>query len=402
MTHTLYLCYFGLREPLVQTQVLPYLREIAKGQIKVSLLTFEPDLRERWSNQKMSDAKQRLAFDNIAWSCLPYHKRPTLPATLFDIINGARFAVRLVRHEKVDVLHARTHVPLMMALIVKALTNCKIIFDIRGLIAEEYADAGVWREGSLPFRLIKRVERLGLKKAEQIVVLTDRMKNYLVANKLKAANEIEVVPCCVDFSRIERFGGEKLDKAERFELIYAGSVSGLYLLEEMGRFFLELKRRVPNAFFRVLTVSSPVNVNEVFGRLGIANEDFAVQAASPTEVLTLVKCAHLAISFRKSTFSQIAASPTKIPEYLAAGVPVIANAGIGDMDTLLEKANVGTILQNFNSSSLANAVDSALKLLEDESLAERCVETARTNFDLITVGGKNYLNVYKQIAQNFR
>jgi hypothetical protein len=28
MTRTLYICYFGVREPLVQTQVLPYLREI--------------------------------------------------------------------------------------------------------------------------------------------------------------------------------------------------------------------------------------------------------------------------------------------------------------------------------------------------------------------------------------
>ena len=39
-TRTLYLCYFGLREPLVQTQVLPYLRELVAGGVRVSLLTF--------------------------------------------------------------------------------------------------------------------------------------------------------------------------------------------------------------------------------------------------------------------------------------------------------------------------------------------------------------------------
>jgi len=33
MAKTLYICYFGLREPLVQTQVLPYLREIGKGGV---------------------------------------------------------------------------------------------------------------------------------------------------------------------------------------------------------------------------------------------------------------------------------------------------------------------------------------------------------------------------------
>ncbi len=71
MTHTLYLCYFGLREPLVQTQVLPYLREIAKGNIRVSLLTFEPDLRKRWSDREVSETKQKLAVDNIEWLSLP-------------------------------------------------------------------------------------------------------------------------------------------------------------------------------------------------------------------------------------------------------------------------------------------------------------------------------------------
>ena len=35
---TLYICYFGLREPLVQTQVLPYLRELVRDGVGVYLL----------------------------------------------------------------------------------------------------------------------------------------------------------------------------------------------------------------------------------------------------------------------------------------------------------------------------------------------------------------------------
>jgi hypothetical protein len=35
---TLYLCYFGLREPLVQTQVRPYLRELARDGVEVYIL----------------------------------------------------------------------------------------------------------------------------------------------------------------------------------------------------------------------------------------------------------------------------------------------------------------------------------------------------------------------------
>ena len=53
--HTLYICYFGLRQPLVQTQVIPYLQEIAKGGIRVSLLTFEPDFGATWTADQIGE-----------------------------------------------------------------------------------------------------------------------------------------------------------------------------------------------------------------------------------------------------------------------------------------------------------------------------------------------------------
>ena len=94
---TLYLCYFGLREPLVQTQVLPYLRKISSGGIEVSLLTFEPSQRRMWPPEDMQQWRVRLRADGIRWFSLPYHKRPSLPATLYDIAAGGWMASRVVR-----------------------------------------------------------------------------------------------------------------------------------------------------------------------------------------------------------------------------------------------------------------------------------------------------------------
>ncbi|MCC7308873.1 MAG: glycosyltransferase, partial [Acidobacteria bacterium] len=115
MPKTLYICYFGLREPLVQTQVLPYLREIGKGGVKVSLLTFEPDMRAKWTAEQIAQMKAELAEEGIAWHCLGYHKAPSVPATAFDIVNGTRYVRKLLNREKFDVLHARVHIPGVMA-----------------------------------------------------------------------------------------------------------------------------------------------------------------------------------------------------------------------------------------------------------------------------------------------
>src|SRR5947209_6932427 len=250
---TLYLCYFGLREPLVRTQVLPYLRELSASGVEVSLLTFEPELKRSWTLAALAEERAGLAGEGVRWFCLPYHKRPSLPATAFDVLAGAWFAARLARRERIDVLHARSHVPMAMALLARSLARCRTVFDVRGLLAEEYEDAGLWRAGSLPFRAIKRLERTGLRRADRVVVLTRRMREWLGEQGLAEASKVEVIPCCVDFSRYE--GVEDKEKSERFEVVYAGSVVGLYLLEEMARFFLAVRALSPGAFFRVLTTS---------------------------------------------------------------------------------------------------------------------------------------------------
>lgn len=398
-SHTLYLCYFGLREPLVQTQVLPYLREIKKiDDLKVSLLTFEPDFKEKWTAEQIEAEKKKLAEENISWYCLPYHKRPSVPATLYDVMNGVRFVVILSRKEKIDIFHARAHIPLLMALIATKSIKSQIIFDIRGLMAEEYADAGIWQENSKTFRFIKRIERKGIEKAAQIVVLTNRMRDYLIENKLKKIGNVEVIPCCVDFSRVDR-KGEIIEKNKRFELIYAGSVTGLYLLREMGSFFLELKKHKPNAFFRILTASPMPIVQETFNKLGISENDYAVAKVSPDEVPKYLKQAHLGISFRKPTFSQIAASPTKIPEYLANGLPVISNSGVGDIDILIESEQVGVIVQKFSKEDYQTTLEKIADLFQDENLSNHCYQVAYKHFSLEKIGGMKYRRLYRKLLE---
>jgi glycosyltransferase involved in cell wall biosynthesis len=392
---TLYLCYFGLREPLVQTQVLPYLRELAAGGVGVSLLTFEPRLRRSWTPDEIERERARLAADGIRWHRLAYHKRPSVPATAFDILAGAWKAARIARRDGVQVLHARSHVPVAMALLARAFARCRTIFDVRGLLADEYADAGVWRVGSLPFRAVKRLERVGLRRVDRVVVLTRRMREWLASEGLSDAGKIEVIPCCVDFSRYGE-GGEG-EKSARFEVVYAGSVTGLYMLEEMARFFLAVRARVPGAFFRVLTASPAGAAAARLRGFGLSDEDFSVGAARADEVPAVLRRARLGVSFRKPTFSQIAASPTKIPEYLAAGLPVVSNAGIGDTDELLERERVGVLVRDFGPEALARAAEEALKLAGEPGVAGRCAAVAREHFDLATVGGPRYRNVYRQL-----
>ena len=85
MSKTLYICYFGVRETLVQTQVIPYLMEIGKDEIEITLLTFEPDFKQKWTPEEIAKEKAILAEKGIIWHALGYHKRPSVPATAYDV-----------------------------------------------------------------------------------------------------------------------------------------------------------------------------------------------------------------------------------------------------------------------------------------------------------------------------
>lgn len=398
---TLYICYFGLDEPLVQTQVLPYLRELVRGGLEVYLLTFEPDFKKRWPEARLRAEREQLAMEGIHWTALSYHKRPTMPATLFDVIAGVARARKLIKRHDIDIIHARSHVPGLMAVLLRRLTGRRVIFDLRGLMAEEYQDAGLWTAGSLPFRVTKKIERAVLNRADQVITLTSRAAEWLAGQGV-ARERIHVVPCCVDTSRFNNVGDvepEYLKLRDRFTVVYAGSVTGLYLLREMIGFIRALRERRADAHFLVLTAGDHDLVRSVAMEEGLPEDALTVMRVPPEKIARYIALARAGLSLRKPTFSQLAASPTKVPEYLAAGIPAVVNARIGDTDEIIRSNRAGVILEDIGDASLRKAADELLELLEEEeSLRDRCLMTARRHFSLEEVGGPRYREVYRALG----
>lgn len=410
--HTLYLCYFGLREPLVQTQVLPYLREIQKGGAKISILTFETNPNENWTQEQIENERKKLADENISWHFLTYHKRPSVPATVFDVFNGARLAIKLSRQEKIDVFHARAHIAALMGAFAKKIGGGKLLFDIRGFIPEEYTDAGIWKENGAIYKTVKRAEKYLLDKSDGFVVLTEKARQLLFPDSAvtgfdRRGRPVEVIPCCMDRSRFQiadnldrEIVRSELNLTDRRVFIYVGSFGGWYLTDEMVRFLALAHRRDPNAFTIILTQRDTDKVSHLLVEAGIAEKDFLVRSVAPEEVPKYLKAADAAISFIKACYSKQASSPTKIAEYLASGLPVISNPGVGDLDGLIEGEKVGIILNGFDEADYLDALEKVEILMQDISLPEHCRRTAYQQFDLETVAGEKYRRIYHRLFDN--
>ena len=104
---SLYICYFPITEPLVQTQVVAYLQGLAAHGHTVHLLTYETEAMT--ASQKRTWLK-KLKEQGIVWHSLRYHKRPTLPATIYDVLSGVLLGMRIIRRYHLNAVHARAHV----------------------------------------------------------------------------------------------------------------------------------------------------------------------------------------------------------------------------------------------------------------------------------------------------
>ena len=411
--HTLYLCYFGLREPLVQTQVLPYLREINKlPDLRVSLATFEPDFEEKWNAEQIETERSKLAAENITWHVLPYHKSPSVPATLYDIFCGAKLARKLIKTENVNILHARVHLPAMMGALARRGIGRKVkmIFDIRGFMPEEYTDAGTWKRGGILYKTLKRVENNLMKSSDAFVVLTEAAREILFPESKesgydKLGRPIEVIPCCISRAR---FAAEDMPRDEiRRELnltgkkviVHTGSLGGLYLTEEIVDLLDVYRRENANAFALILTQSSPDLIVPRLKEKGFGDGDFLVTRVSPAEVPKYLKASDIAVSFVKAGYATASRSPTKIPEYLACGLPVISNHGVGDVDEQITTEKVGAIVETLSSEGYKKALESVRELEQNEDLADNCRKTAWKRFDLESVGGERYRRLYRKLIE---
>jgi glycosyltransferase involved in cell wall biosynthesis len=391
---TLYICYFGLREPLVQTQVLPYLRGLAADGVVVHLLTFE-SAHPAWADRYADAERARLAGDGIRCFSRRYHKSPSIPATLFDIAVGAWSARRIARRHRVDVLHARSHIPLAMMLVARAWTSRRMVFDLRGLLADEYVAAGRWRQSSFTYRIVKRLERIGLRRADQIIVLSRRAEGWLIAQGVPQ-ERIACVPCCVDSERFSD-GSSYERPRDPLQLIYLGSVTGMYRLDLAARFVAAVRSRGRPAVLKVLSEASASEISRALEQAGMQRSEYSVERVTPAETARALRGSAAGLCFLHTSAADIARSPAKIGEYLAAGLPVVTTAGIGDLDDLFDREHVGVSLRSPSAADLDMAAASLLALIERPDIERRCRDAARRHFELATVGIPGYRNVYRRL-----
>ncbi|HUG54126.1 MAG TPA: glycosyltransferase [Vicinamibacteria bacterium] len=377
----LYLTYNGLTEPLGRRQVLPYVVGLSRRGWRFRVISFEKP--QTADDEARRQVEAELAEVGATWAPRRYHKRPTLPATAFDVAAGTAAALR---GGQVDLIHARSTVPALMASAAARAMGVPWIFDVRGLVAEEYADGGHWPRGGALFRLTSGVEGRLLRGASGLVFLTERIRDELETSGAWPEKPVEVIPCAVDLPAFRAPAEARarvraaLGLGPGPVLVYSGSLGSWYRMREMLDFFARAHARIPGLSFLILTPDEG-RAREMVEGHPLAPHIHA-RRVRPEQVPEYLSAADAGLCFLGDHHSKAASSPTKYGEYLAAGLAVVTNPWTGDA-ARLEGEPAWILVNEFSPEAYAAAAEQLERTLaEPDRLRQAARSLAERQFSL--------------------
>ena len=397
MAKVLYISYDGVLEPLGQSQVLNYLK-ILSSEHDIYLLTFE-------KKTDLTSNNYQLVFDEckehgIEWVHLDYHK--SLLGTYVDIIKGLLISTYICFKKKVNIIHARSYLPSLIAFLLKKTIHTKFIFDMRGLWADEKVDSGVWDKSGFLYKIVKSLEKVFLLNADKTISLTESGKKEILSFDYLRNKDINlsVIRTCTDLDLFKtNVLSEKKDGffKNKFVLGYVGSVSLWYDFPRAILFFKYLLEIKENSVFYIINKGEHAEIKEMLNNHSLSEDSYIIESKTHSNVPLAMQRMDAGIFFLESYYSKVASAPTKLGEFLAMGLPCVTNKNIGDVDLILEGTPGGLVLNNFDTKTLEDSVKKLIELTENEHIADSCRKIAKTYFSL-KEGATIYSKFYKDLC----
>jgi len=343
----LYLTYDGLTDPLGQSQILPYLlglRERLGDELHLDIISFEK--KERYERQGKA-LQEFLSAKGIGWHPQRFHRRPPILAKAYDQWLFKQVTWRKARALSPMAYHARSYVAGWIAHQISQRTGRPWIFDMRGFWADERRDNGLWPASNPFYRRLYQIwkarERVMLQSAPEIIVLTEAAKSTLETWGV-GSDRITVIPCAANFDSFSLPPSERLKARQTIRkalnippegivFVYSGSMGSHYAPEDAAEIITAAYQLRKDVYFLILTPHDTSSLQAILKNRGFPPSQYRAIFAPHSEVPLYLAAADIGIATVKPAFSKVAMSPTKLAEYLAADLPVIATA-IGDVEKL--------------------------------------------------------------------
>ncbi len=384
---TLCVTPFGVLEPLGQSQVLPYIFALSRRGFPYVLLSMERD-RDFADTGAVQRLEGELQAHGIPWLRLPYHSGGIVPV-LQNCWALFWSGWRLIRQERIRLVHARSYVPASIAWALRLLTRVPYVFDMQGYWIDESAAEGRWFVRRSVYRIAKWIERRLVADAAAVTTLTDLQADDVRTGKLgnRAGKSAMTIPTCADYDTFAEPGSSAVPPEVRARLEgklvlgLVGSINASYRMERSLRLFQQVLARRPEAHLLCLTRQIET-MAQLLSHSGLPRDSYTVRTAAHPEMPGWLSVMDWGLLLMNEGIAKRGSMPTKLAEFFAAGVrPVMAGCNPEARDWV-RRAGSGIVLESVSDAALEEAAARIVTARGEADALERARDATRPHFGL--------------------
>ena len=385
MKKILFISYDGLLDPLGRSQILPYLIGLSKKGLVFSVLSFE----KKHSFEDIEKLNNLLQIYKISWYRLKFKKGRF--QGMRRILNGAIYVRYICKKKEIEIVHLRSILPAIIFAF--AFINKKFIYDIRSF-AGQWVDTKAIRKNSILEKAFLSFEKYLIKNAKGLVVLDSSGEKCLM-DFYNTNNVYKVIPTSTDISKY-KLKIHKKEQEVKFVLLGGGQYP--YLTFEALNFVKQLIDLGFKCRIDFINKGDHELIKKLSKRINFPEEMIKIFELSHEEIADALINYDCGVMFIAQGKWLKMCSPTKIGEYLAAGLSVISLEGINVTDRFSKKYDcVDLIRRDFLKRKItfkeAENIIHKIKSAERINLAR---SVALEYYDL-NKAIENYFDLYNSI-----
>ncbi len=390
--YCLYITYDGLLDPLGNSQILPYIENLSDHGYKFILFSFEKSDR---SKQSIRDLYIRLESRGIKWFYLPFKKRRF--GYFIRIFQVWLLIKSKIKDIKVLLFHTRGITTAIIYFLCGL--KCPLIYDIRAF-SGEYIDCRRLSKKSIFAFLLLSFEKYLINLSSGIVVLDQSGADFIHNKYSRIKAIVKVIPTCTKTNLFLKKNKDFKSSSEKiYRLVFLGGARYPYR-PDLAIFLV--KQLLQNNIICELDFINERDheyLSHLCQKYNLPKKSYSIFSVPQKDIPYYLINYDAGLIFNTTGDWRRMSSPTKLGEYLAAGLNVISLSGINVIDTLSRKEP--DLFDIFDENDFKkNISKTRLKQIEtklkDPSNSDKARKLAFIQFDL-NIGNKKYKDLYDKL-----
>lgn len=361
--------YLYITDPLLETvkdsQVINWIQLLDEKNVHFDLIIpttlYYLFFKNRLRKNKIKKARKNIAGKIIQLPIIKRRDRTGISTMLLKSYLGILVTFNHGRYEKI-IIQTRNFTFVQVLKSIKGrFKKVRIIYDMRGAAAEEYINSNGYVDAdTIPdpailnrYKAILHKQKKMISLSDRVLCVSDKLRHYAAGlNTPKNLDEFITIPGAADES-VFFFNPELRHKVRaRYHienslvLIYSGKLDRPWHKSDFVFSLVSSLLHINSRIFFFCFTPDIGRAEILIKKYQINEDNFLLKYEENENLNSYYNGADLGLMIRDDIPTNNVASPTKLPEYLLSGLPVIISKNLGDYTEFVEKNELGFIVEN--------------------------------------------------------